>query len=175
MVPVGDTKLADDPDLLFAADGTHSLLSVATYQPALLKKSVEDLFARPDFLKTVFLFGFEAMGIARQDTDSLGTMFGLLLQAKSNVGKEKDIGKQAWDSVKVDFDQCAFVQTSKQAAATLRHLKRFCKLLVSGLVDLYPAKKDLLPAVIEECRAMSRSKIRLLRLSFTYFGMLVWR
>ena len=57
----------------------------------------------------------------------------------------------------------------------MRHLKRFCKLLVSGLVDLYPAKRELLPSLLEECRVLTRSKIRLLRLGATHFTMQLYR
>jgi len=53
------------------------------------------------------------------------------------------------------------MQTSKPAIAHLRNLKRFVKLLTTNLIDIYPAKSEYLPAIIQEVRNLSRQKMRL--------------
>jgi hypothetical protein len=39
------------------------------------------------------------------------------------------------------------VSTTSKSQAKLKALKRVIKLVVTGLVDLYPAKKDYLPSL----------------------------
>jgi len=63
------------------------------------------------------------------------------------------------------------MQTSKPAIAHLRNFKRFVKLLTTNLIDIYPAKSEYLPAIIQEVRNLSRQKMRLIRFSATYIGM----
>jgi hypothetical protein len=57
----------------------------------------------------------------------------------------------------------------------MRTFKRFIKLLASALIDLFPAKKELLPALITEIRNFSRSKMRLIRFSFAQIGIQVFK
>ena len=45
------------------------------------------------FLKTVFLYFFELMGVTKADAETLKILFEWLLQKKSNVGNEKDLTK----------------------------------------------------------------------------------
>lgn len=56
------------------------------------------------FLKTLFLFFFELMGVDKSDTETLKVLFGRLLEKKSNVGGEKDLTKVQQESLKIDFD-----------------------------------------------------------------------
>ena len=55
--------------------------------------------------------------------------------------------------------------------AFLMHFKKFCKLLVVNLVDLYPAKKEILVDIVREVCNMSRLRVRLVRYAFTSIGM----
>ena len=45
--------------------------------------------------------------------------------------------------------------------------KRFSKLLITNLVDMYPQRKEVLPALVKKVVALAGSKQRLIRLSFT--------
>lgn len=45
--------------------------------------------------------------------------------------------------------------------------KRFAKLLVTNLVDMFPQRKDVLPALVNKVVSLAGSKQRLIRLSFT--------
>ena len=55
----------------------------------------------------------------------------------------------------------------------MRLCKKFCKLLVANLVDLFPAKKDLLIDMIREVCNLSRLRTRLMRYAFTSIGMML--
>ena len=53
----------------------------------------------------------------------------------------------------------------------MKTFKRFCKVLVTNLVDMYPKNKTHLPALMKEILNFSQSKLRLFRYSFTIIGM----
>lgn len=115
----------------------------------------------------MFLYFFEAMGVSKDDSQSLKVLFGRLLERKSNVGGEKDLTKAEQDSLKIDFEQNIYTTSSKQAGQKVKTMKRVTKIVVAALVDLYPAKKELLPALIQEIKSFSKSKMRALRFAFT--------
>jgi hypothetical protein len=53
-------------------------------------------------------------------------------------------------------------------------MKKVIKMVISNLVDLYPAKKNLMPALIKEILNLSNQKMRLLRYVFTCVGVQVF-
>lgn len=73
--------------------------------------------------------------------------------------------------LKFEVDNAAIFGQGKQSMANLRHFKKFCKLLVANLVDLYPAKKEVLVDIVREVCNMSRMRVRLVRYAFTSIGM----
>lgn len=87
------------------------------------------------------------------------------------MGNEKDLTKAQQEQLKIDFDTCVFISTSKVSQQKLKTLKRFIKILCSSLVDLYPAKKELLPALVTEVKNFSKSKMRVIRFCFTQIGL----
>ena len=59
----------------------------------------------------------------------------------------------------------------KLAQIHLRSFKKFCKILVANLVDIYPARSELLIEVVHEACHFLRFRIRLVRYAFTFIGM----
>ena len=57
----------------------------------------------------------------------------------------------------------------------MRTFKRFCKILTTNLIDMYPKKQTNLPTLLKEILNFSKSKLRLFRYSFTYIGMQFFR
>jgi len=67
------------------------LFYIASKTPTLLKKRVDEVLLQDQttFLKTVFLYFFELMGIDRKDEETLGLLFDHILKPHSNVGNSK--------------------------------------------------------------------------------------
>lgn len=162
---------------MFAFDGTLSLNQITISQPARLKKVIDEQLqtAQTPFLKTIFLYFFEVMGVSKDDGQTLKVLFERLLERKSNVGNEKDFTKVEQDQLKINMDACIFISTTKSAGAQLRQFKRVVKLLVSSLIDLYPAKKELLAPLVTEIRNFSRVKMRVVRFVFTQIGLQIFK
>ena len=53
--------------------------------------------------------------------------------------------------------------------------KRFCKLLVTNLVDMFPQRKDVLPNLVGRVVGLAGSKQRLVRLSFTHVAIMLMK
>ena len=56
---------------------------------------------------------------------------------------------------------------TKASQSHLRAFKRFCKVLVTNLVDIFPVKNEIMPCLVTEILNMSHSKLRLFRHGFT--------
>lgn len=170
---------AENPEVsLFGYQGLLSLFAVCESAPSKLKSHVDDLLVKkPDdkdsTLKVIFLYFFQMSGVNKSDEKTLGTMFDFLLRKNPSGGKAKEMTKEHQDSLKFDVNQAMVFGSGKEAQVHLRQLKKFCKLLVTNLVDLFPARKELLIDVAREICNFSRLRIRLVRYSFTFIGMLV--
>lgn len=105
------------------------------------------------------------------DPDSVNTLFTFLTAKNSNVGGKKDLSKQQGLGIKFDIDRMAYQSSTKSQLAHIRQFKRFTKLLVSNIVDLFPQQKELTSCLVQEIINFSQCKMRLLRLGFTYIGM----
>ena len=119
-----------------------------------------------NIIKTCFLYLFELSGGSKNDKDSLKVLFDLLAK-KCAPGLNKELTKDQQSQLKIDFASCHFLNGGKQSATALRGFKRFTKLLVGNLIDMYPANKELLPMIVGEICMLSRQKLRLLRSCFT--------
>ena len=85
------------------------------------------------------------MGIKEEDKDSIKILMDHLAAKSSNVGKEKEIAKNKFNQINFDLESFIFMpkKGGKLAQTHLRWFKRFCKFLITNLVDLYPAKKQI--------------------------------
>jgi len=160
----------------FGYDGIRSLFAVFAAQPAQLKNVVDDLLvaktdSKETVMRTVFLYFFQLTGIASDDHATLKIMFDFIEKKLSSGGKPKEMTKEQQDSLKFDVDAAAILGQGKLAQLHLRHFKKFCKLFVANLVDLFPAKKDVLIDIIREVCNLTRLKVRIARYAFTCIGM----
>lgn len=134
----------------YAFDGTLSLAMIAQHQPSRLKKLLDEVISsdQTTFIKTTFLYFFEFIGTNRKDSECLKLLFEKVLAPPSNVGIERDFTKAQQDQLKFNMDECALFNNSKPCVSRQKATKRLIKLVCSSLIDLYPAKKDYLPALL---------------------------
>lgn len=69
MIEALTEEIGDEQDI-FACEGTLSLFAVGSKAPSILKKRVEETLeqlSQTTFLKTIFLYFFELMGVDRGD------------------------------------------------------------------------------------------------------------
>jgi len=92
-------------------------------------------------LRTCFLYFFELMGITEDDGQSLDILFAHLAAKSGNVGKPKELTKSQMDKIHSNVDKIVFMTKSKTNLTHIRQFKRFCKVLATNLVDVFPAKK----------------------------------
>ena len=126
---------------------------------------------KADLLKVCFLYFFQLMGVSSDDQNTLEILTRFLLAKNSNVGKQKELTKAQISEVKIASDKLVFCSRGKTEQAHVRTFKRFCKVLTTNLIDMYPKNKTVLPALLKEILNLSKSKLRLFRYSFTYIGM----
>jgi hypothetical protein len=122
-------------------------------------------------MRVIFLYFFQMAGVNKDDEATLAVLFEFIERKNPNANKQKELTKAQQDSLKFDVDQAVIFGQGKLAMAHLRHFKKFCKLLVANLVDLFPAKKELLVDIAREVCIMSRFRVRLVRYAFTSIGM----
>lgn len=126
-------------------------------------------------LRTCFLYFFQLVGIDADDTKSLEILFGYLSAKNSNVGKQKELTKAQLSQINFNLDKIAFMtKSSKNCQAHVRTFKRFCKVLTTNLVDVFPAKKQHMLGLVREILNFSRCKMRLLRFGFTHIGLCIF-
>lgn len=61
----------------------------------------------------------------------------------------------------------------KEGATQRKFFKRFAKLLVSNLVDLYPKREGVLGSVVDKVALLAQSKVRIVRLAATFAAMVL--
>lgn len=126
-------------------------------------------------LRTCFLYFFQLVGVEADDAKSLEILFGYLCAKNSNVGKQKELTKAQSSQIKVNIDKIAFMaKNGKSCQAHARNFKRFCKVLMTNLVDVFPAKKQHVLGLVREILNFSRCKLRLLRFGFTHIGLTIF-
>jgi len=114
------------------------------------------------------------MGVDRRDESTLGLLFEHILKSHSNVGNPKEL-KVKQEELKINYDEVVFMTCSKNNAQNLRSFKRCIKILITGLVDQFPAKDSYLPALLKELISFSQSKMRLFRFCFTQIGLQIFK
>lgn len=124
-------------------------------------------------MKTCFLYFFQLVGIKYDDTESLEILFAYLVTKKSKGG-QKEMSKSELGKISFDLDKIAFLSKSKSSQAHVRIFKRFCKVLITNLVDVFPAKKKHMYALAREILNFSRCKMRLFRSGFTQIGLCIF-
>ena len=122
--------------------------------------------------RTCFLYFFQLLGIKEDDEATLDTLFGFL---KSN---KKELTKAQMDSIKFDAQFFTFnapgpVKTKAQLAH-LRAFKKFCKVLVSNIVDVFPSLQESMSGLVSEILKFTNCKLRLFRHGFTQIGLTIF-
>lgn len=95
------------------------------------------------------------MGVDRNDEQTLSVLFEHILKPHSNVGNPKELKIKQEQLAQINYDEVVFMSSSKSSLQNLRSFKRCIKLIITGLVDQYPAKKELLPALLKELLSFS--------------------
>ena len=132
---IDESKSEDD---FYACEGTLSLFAVASKTPSVLKKRVDETLEdknQTTFLKTLFLYFFELMGVDRTDEASLGLLFEHILRAHSNVGHPKELKTDTLEQLKINYEEVVFMSCAKNNVQNLSTFKRCIKLIITGLVD----------------------------------------
>lgn len=154
-----------------------SLFNIAEQQPKMFSEVVKVLLLDSDksneklqvLLKTCFLYFFQLLGISEDDKVSLNALFAQL------EGKKQ--GEMTKDQIsKLDFDATCFAFNgpnikTKACQNHLRAFKRFAKVLVNNLVDVFPSKQSSMTRLLAEIIKFSGSKVRLFRHGFTQVGL----
>jgi len=70
-----------------------------------------------------------------------------------------------------NFESYQIGKADKEAVVHKKFFKRFCKLLVSNLIDMYPKRDKILPSIVSKICILSQVKQRLVRMAFTYISM----
>ena len=136
---------------------------------------VKERESKNEVIRVVFLYFFQMCGIAKDDEKTLSTLFDFVQKTNSNAGKPKEMTVAQQDSLKFNVDQAMIFGQGKQAQIHLRHFKKFCKLFVANLVDIYPARSELLVEITREVCNLARFRIRLVRYAFTLIGMQIMK
>lgn len=82
------------------------------------------------------------MGVEENDNQSLDILFAHLAAKNGNVGKQKELSKAQMDKINSNVEKIVFMTKSKNSQTHIRQFKRFCKVLVTNLVDVFPSKKQ---------------------------------
>lgn len=162
-----------------------SIYAIAEQRPQLIKQAVDSLLDRTQssespeqaqtLLRTCFLYFFQLVGIEETDAKSLEILFGFLSAKNSNVGKQKELTKAQIGQISFNQDKIAFMgKNNRTQQAHVRTFKRFCKMLTTNLVDVFPAKKQHMLGLVREILNFSRCKVRLLRYGFTHIGLSIF-
>ena len=69
----------------------------------------------------------------------------------------------------IDSSNTVFLPgTNEKVAVThKKFFKRFCKILVTNIIDAYPKKERVLVNLVDKISILAQSKVRLIRYSFT--------
>lgn len=71
----------------------------------------------------------------------------------------------------INFDTLQLFSVEKGESNHKKFFKRFCKIIVTDLVDMYPKRSNLLSAIVDKVCIMAQSKIRLVRFGFTFIAL----
>lgn len=148
----------------------------------------EKKLSEEDFesLRAVFLYFFELSGLrSHKDQASeeiLDKMLDLVVQVKGDpnakletlLKKEQEFMLGCVTKNYLILAQNQIETGDGKHASASEHkkcFKRFVKLLVKNLIELYPRRQQVLPLLVDRVVALTESKLRFLRLSFTQVAM----
>jgi hypothetical protein len=160
-------------------DEVSSIYSLVESIPNKFKEFLDDLTAQPDkpkktpkndkiIFKTVFCYFFELIGV--QNPENLKN----IVEKTQIIEKEQDWDKFLKENKPEDminFEKLQLLSTEKDGNTHKKFLKRFFKILVTNLIDMYPKRHKLLELIIDKICILAQSKVRLIRFGFTVFAL----
>ena len=118
----------------------------------------------------MFLYFLELMGLGDH-----GDLTWYCQVIAKNGGDEKKLRTLFTDDLQVSFEKLVFFSQEKKAALQKKLLKKVIKFFISDVVDVLPDKAHFLTDVVERVVAMSGSSLRLVRYSFTFVGIYLYK
>ena len=179
-----DARAADDERAMSAKlvkfDQVYSIYGLVEQYPNKFKDVLDELIACPDseeansdktILKTVFLYFHELMGVSKDEDLQLLVEKSLVWTKEQEVDK---FFKERKPEELFNFDTLQLCPTDKEGGSHKKFFKRFCKIIITDLVDMFPKRNRLIPAIVDKVCIIAQSKVRLVRFGFTYiaFGLM---
>ena len=179
-----DVRQADDERAMSAKlikfDQVYSIYGLVEHYPNKFKEVLDELIACPEgeeansdktILKTIFLYFLELMGVSKDED------LQLLVDKTLAWTKEQEVDKffeERKPEELINFDTVQLFSTEKEGANHKKFFKRFCKIIVTDLVDMFPKRNRLIPAIVDKVCIIAQSKVRLVRFGFTFiaFGLM---
>ena len=118
----------------------------------------------------MFLYFLELIGLGGNKQDL--TLYCQMIAKNSDEKKLKAIFTTDFN---VSFDKLVFFSLEKNAVLQKKLLKKVCKLFVKDVVDVLPDKAAYLTDIVERVVALSGSTQRLVRYSFTFVGLYIYK
>jgi len=116
----------------------------------------------------MFVYFFELMGV-HQVSD-----LKILAEKSMTIKREQDwdkFFKEHSPEAMVNFERLQLLSMEKEGLNHKKQFKRFCKIVVGSLVDMYPLRDQLLAKLVDKVCLLAQSKIRLVRFGFTYVAL----
>jgi len=179
-----DARQADDERAMSAKlikfDQVYSIYGLVEHCPNKFKDVLDELIASPDgeeansdttILKTIFLYFLELMGVSKDEDLQLLVEKTLVWTKEQEVDK---FFKERKPEELINFDTLQLCPTEKEGGNHKKFFKRFCKIIITDLVDMFPKRNRLIPAIVDKVCIIAQSKVRLVRFGFTYiaFGLM---
>ena len=70
----------------------------------------------------------------------------------------------------ISWEKLQYCSQEKDGVHHKKQFKRFCKILVRAIVDMFPLRDNLLGAIVDKICVLAQCNIRLIRFSFTFIG-----
>lgn len=119
----------------------------------------------------MFLYFMELMGIG--DVADLSLKCQMI--AKNDDEKKLKSLFADLDETQISFEKLVFFSLDKRAVLQKKFLKKVCKLFVGDVVDMLPDNAAFLTDVIQRVVVLSSSTHRLVRYSFTFVGLYLYK
>jgi hypothetical protein len=159
-------------------DRLNSIYSLVENYPSKFKDFIEEFIScneeeEPNasdstVIKTIFLYFFELLGI--QQTSDLKQILTKVLTFNTEQQWDKFFLESNPENM-VNFDRLQLLSNEKEGVNHKKQFKRFCKILITGLIDMYPTRDNLLVKIIDKVSILAQSKIRLIRFGFTFIAL----
>ena len=162
---------------LIKYEEVYSIYALVENYPNKFKETLDELVISPDegesnsdkvILKTVFLYFFELLGVS--DDKELKN----LVENCLSWTKEQEVDKFFKDrniDEMINFETLQILSTEKDGSNHKKFFKRFCTIMVTNLIDMFPKRSDLVSLIIDKVCILAQSKIRLIRFGFTFIAL----